>query len=105
MTSSITPRVVLSAGLPAAWSRHGNASPILRVGDHKGGAKSLMTASGGVAGFEHLIEWSIFVAGAPLPDALKAEAIDCGGVGASIFAFARAAGVRSRIYRAHAFVR
>jgi sulfonate transport system substrate-binding protein len=63
--SSITRRWVLSAGLLAARSWRGNASPILRVGDQKGGAKSLMTASNVLTGIDHLIEWNIFAAAAP----------------------------------------
>jgi sulfonate transport system substrate-binding protein len=94
--SFITRRLVLSASLLAVGARRGSASPILRVGDQKGGAKSLMTASGVMAGIEHLIDWNIFAAAAPLLEALNAGAIDCGGVGDAPFAFARAAGVRAK---------
>jgi sulfonate transport system substrate-binding protein len=98
--SSITRRLVLSAGLSATWTQRGKASPILRVGDQKGGAKSLMTASGALTGIDHLIEWNIFAAAAPLLEALNAGAIDCGGVGDAPFAFARAAGVRAKVIAA-----
>ena len=104
-SSSITRRWVLGAGLLGTGllggrTRRGSASPILRVGDQKGGAKSLMTASGVLTGIEHLIEWNIFTAAAPLLEALNAGAIDCGGVGDAPFAFARAAGVRAKVISA-----
>jgi sulfonate transport system substrate-binding protein len=90
----------IAAGLLITRPRLGTASPILRVGDQKGGAKSLMTASGVLAGIEHLIEWNIFAAAAPLLEALNAGAIDCGGVGDAPFAFARGAGVRAKVIAA-----
>ena len=92
--------VTLGAGLLIARPRPGTSSPVLRVGDQKGGAKSLMTASGVLTGIEHLIEWNIFAAAAPLLEALNAGAIDCGGVGDAPFAFARAAGVRVKVIAA-----
>ena len=59
-----------------------------------------MAASGALDGIEHLIEWNIFAAAAPLLEALNAGAIDCGGVGDAPFAFARAAGVRAKVFSA-----
>ncbi|WP_158931512.1 ABC transporter substrate-binding protein [Acidisphaera sp. S103] len=88
------------ASLLIVAPRLGMASPTLRVGDQKGGAKSLMTASGVLAGIEHLIEWNIFAAAAPLLEALNAGAIDCGGVGDAPFAFARAAGIKAKVITA-----
>ena len=92
--------VGVATGLLIARPRRGTASPTLLVGDQKGGAKSLMTASGVLAGIEHMIEWSIFAAAAPLLEALNAGAIDCGGVGDAPFAFARAAGVKAKVIAA-----
>lgn len=92
--------VSIAAGLLFVRSRPGRASAILRVGDQKGGAKSLMTASGVLTGIEHLIEWNIFAAAAPPVEALNAGAIDCGGVGDAPFAFARAAGVKAKVITA-----
>ena len=80
------------AGLLATVARRAGAAQTLRVGDQKGGNKSLMTAAGVLNGIEHLIEWKIFPAAAPLLEALNAGAIDCGGVGDAPFAFARASG-------------
>jgi sulfonate transport system substrate-binding protein len=90
----------IAAGLFFARPHPGRASASLIVGDQKGGAKSLMTASGVLAGIEHLIEWNIFAAAAPLLEALNAGAIDCGGVGDAPFAFARAAGVKAKVITA-----
>jgi sulfonate transport system substrate-binding protein len=89
-----------AAGLLFARPRPGRASASLIVGDQKGGAKSLMAASGALTGIEHMIEWNIFAAAAPLLEALNAGAIDCGGVGDAPFAFARAAGVKAKVITA-----
>jgi sulfonate transport system substrate-binding protein len=90
----------IAAGLLFAHPRPGRASASLIVGDQKGGAKSLMAASGVLTGIEHMIEWNIFAAAAPLLEALNAGAIDCGGVGDAPFAFARAAGVKAKVITA-----
>jgi sulfonate transport system substrate-binding protein len=76
------------------------ADPILRIGDQKGGIKSLLAAAGALDGIDHLVEWNTFAAAAPLLEALNAGAIDCGGVGDAPFAFARAAGVRAKVISA-----
>ncbi|MDR3529242.1 MAG: ABC transporter substrate-binding protein [Rhodopila sp.] len=97
---SYTRRRLPLLGLLAAVPRQLQASPVLRVGDQKGGYKSLMTAAGALNGIEHLIDWTIFPAAAPLLEALNAGAIDTGGVGDAPFAFARAAGVRIKVVSA-----
>jgi sulfonate transport system substrate-binding protein len=89
-----------AAGLLIARPRPGQASSVLRVGDQKGGARSLMIASGALTDIDHLIDWNIFAAAAPLLEALNAGAIDCGGVGDAPFAFARAAGIHARVIAA-----
>jgi sulfonate transport system substrate-binding protein len=88
------PAAVL-AGLaaPAIWSRRACAAETLRIGDQKGGLKSLLEASGNLADSPNY-SWSTFVAASPLIEALNAEAIDTGGVGDAPFAFARAAQAR-----------
>jgi len=65
----------------------------LRVGDQRGGYKSLMEAAGVQ---DPNIEWSLFAAAAPLLEALNAGAIDVGGAGDAPFVFARAAGIPAR---------
>jgi sulfonate transport system substrate-binding protein len=93
-------RRLAAIGLLAACPGALMAAPVLRVGDQKGGVKSLMEASGALDGIEHQIDWTIFPAAAPLLEALNAGAIDCGGVGDAPFAFARAAGVRVKVISA-----
>ena len=85
---------MLIAGAAAALPGRGaRAGAPLRVGDQRGGYKSLMEAAG-VA--DDSLQWSIFAAAAPLLEALNADAIDIGGVGDAPFAFAQAAGVPVR---------
>jgi sulfonate transport system substrate-binding protein len=93
-------RTFALAGLSATLAPHARADTVLRIGDQKGGIKSLLTAAGTLAGIESRIEWYIFPAAAPLLEALNAGAIDCGGVGDAPFAFARAAGIRAKIVAA-----
>jgi sulfonate transport system substrate-binding protein len=95
-----TRRRLAALGASAAMVRPVRASPLLQLGDQKGGTRSLMTASGVLDDAEIPIEWAIFAAAAPLLEALNAGAIDCGGVGDAPFAFARAAGVRAKIIAA-----
>ena len=96
MRISLTRRRFAATGLVAGIPRTTWASPLLRVGDQKGGSKSLMAAASVLDGIENAIEWITFPAAAPLLEALNAGAIDCGGVGDAPFAFARAAGVRAK---------
>ncbi len=90
----------VAAGVLIGGPRRLHAEPVLRIGDQKGGYKSLMLAAGTLDGIEHRIEWNIFAAAAPLLEALNAGAIECGGVGDAPFAFARAAGVRAKVVAA-----
>jgi len=92
-------RRTLLAGLSASFLI-GSAraqSMVLRVGDQKGGAQSLMKAAGALAGMKSRVEWSQFSAAAPLLEALNADAIDCGFAGDAPTTFALAAGVQARI--------
>lgn len=67
---------------------------VLKVGDQKGGAKSLLTAAGLLNDFPHKIEWSTFTSGPPLLEAASAGAIDIGGVGNTPPIFAAAANAK-----------
>ena len=96
MASLFRRQFVAGAGLTAILPRAARAESVLRIGDQKGGNKSLMQAAGVLPGIEQRIEWHIFAAAAPLLEALNAGAIDCGGVGDAPFAFARAAGIRAK---------
>ena len=69
----------------------------LRVGDQKGGSRSLMEAAGVLDGTPYAIEWREFPAAAPLLEALNAGAIDTGVAGDAPVIFAQAAGVPLRI--------
>jgi sulfonate transport system substrate-binding protein len=91
------PRRLALAGGAALLTKSAKAANMLRIGDQKGGYKSLMAVSGALKGFEDHVEWSLFPAASPLLEALNAGAIDGGGVGDAPFAFARAAGVRAKI--------
>ncbi|MFO1027713.1 MAG: ABC transporter substrate-binding protein [Acetobacteraceae bacterium] len=93
----LTRRSALIGSLAMPFIRPALADPVLRVGDQKGGNKSLMQAAGVLDGLESRIEWNTFAAAAPLLEALNAGAIDCGGVGDAPFAFARAAGVKAKV--------
>lgn len=55
--------------------------PVLRVGNQKGGVRSLLEASGQDKGTPYRIEWSEFPAAAPLLEALNAGALDVGSQG------------------------
>ena len=55
--------------------------PVLRVGNQKGGVRSLLEASGQGKDLAYRIEWSEFPAAAPLLEALNAGALDIGSQG------------------------
>ncbi|MBO1081484.1 ABC transporter substrate-binding protein [Roseomonas haemaphysalidis] len=55
--------------------------PVLRVGNQRGGVRSLLEASGQDKGMPFRIEWSEFPAAAPLLEALNAGALDLGSQG------------------------
>lgn len=82
------------AGLALALAVTGaaHAETVLRVGDQKGNARSVMEAAGVLSDLPYRVEWSEFPAAAPLLEALNADAIDAGSVGDAPFTFA-AAGV------------
>ncbi|MFC0409220.1 ABC transporter substrate-binding protein [Roseomonas elaeocarpi] len=87
---------VLLSGRARAQGTSSPGTTVLRVGDQKGGAQSLIAASGLLEKSDLRIEWSQFAAAAPLAEALNAGAIDVGGIGDAPFAFARAAGAPIR---------
>jgi sulfonate transport system substrate-binding protein len=55
--------------------------PVLRIGNQKGGVRSLLEASGQARDLPFRIEWSEFPAAAPLLEALNAGALDIGSQG------------------------
>jgi sulfonate transport system substrate-binding protein len=78
---------------------------VLKVGDQKGGAKSLLTAAGLLDDFPYEIEWSTFTSGPPLLEAASAGAVDIGAVGNTPPIFAAAANARiAAVYSAQGSV-
>jgi sulfonate transport system substrate-binding protein len=66
---------------PAPVSKADLAKVTLKVGDQKGGSKSLLTAANLLGDLPYKIEWSTFTSGPPLLEAASAGAIDIGAVG------------------------
>ncbi|WP_432844752.1 ABC transporter substrate-binding protein [Amycolatopsis sp. CA-161197] len=79
------------APVPAPVSAADLAKVTLRVGDQKGGVKSLLTAANLLSDVPYRIEWSTFTSGPPLLEAASAGAIDIGRVGNTPPIFAAAA--------------
>ena len=65
---------------------------VLRVGDQKGGNRSLLEISGYAKDLPYKIEWSEFPAAAPILEALNAGALDVGYTGDLSFLSVYAAG-------------
>ena len=94
--------VAATAGLLAApaLSRAAKAAPVLRVGNQKGGLRSLLEASGALEGVPYGLEWSEFPAAAPLLEALSADALDVGSMGDLAFFSVFASGAPLQAYAA-----
>ena len=96
--------LLASAGLlaaPALLSTAARAAaPALRVGNQKGGLRSLLEASGQADGLPFPVEWSEFPAAAPLLEALAADALDVGTMGDLAFLTVFASGAPLRAYAA-----
>src|SRR5882724_7602032 len=65
---------------------------VLRVGDQKGGNRSLLEIAGLATDLPYKIEWSEFPAAAPILEALNAGALDVGYTGDLAFLTVYAAG-------------
>jgi sulfonate transport system substrate-binding protein len=96
MTMTISRRAVLATGLAMPFVAR--AASVLRIGDQRGGFKSVMQAADVLQGAP--FSWSLFPAAAPLLEAMNADAIDCGGAGDAPFAFARAADAPIKVFAA-----
>jgi sulfonate transport system substrate-binding protein len=72
------------------------STPILRIGNQKGGLRSLLEASGVGRDLPYRIEWSEFPAAAPLLEALNAGALDLGYQGDLAFLTVFASGAPLR---------
>src|SRR3954467_12870386 len=86
-----------STTVPNAVSAEDLAKVTLKVGDQKGGAKSLLTAANLLADAPYQIEWATFTSGPPLLEAASAGAIDIGAVGNTPPIFAAAANAKIAI--------
>ncbi|GGP80529.1 ABC transporter substrate-binding protein [Saccharothrix coeruleofusca] len=93
LLSALVAATLVLTGCGAAAQESGGAV-VLKVGDQKGGSKSLLTAAGLLEDFPYEIEWSTFTSGPPLLEAASAGAIDVGGVGNTPPIFAAAANAR-----------
>ncbi len=96
-------RTLLTAatlGATAALGRRPAAAetlPPLRIGNQKGGLRSLLEASGVARDVPYALEWAEFPAAAPLLEALNAGALDLGYQGDLAFLTSFAAGAPLRI--------
>ncbi|RAI57110.1 ABC transporter substrate-binding protein [Roseicella frigidaeris] len=72
------------------------STPVLRIGNQKGGLRSLIEASGAGRDLPYRIEWSEFPAAAPLLEALNAGALDLGYQGDLAFLTVFASGAPLR---------
>jgi sulfonate transport system substrate-binding protein len=73
-----------------------DGKPTLRVGDQKGGVRSLLTAAGELNNLPYKIEWADMPAAAPLLEAMSAGALDVGSSSAPPFLFAYGNGAQIR---------
>ncbi|MBR0825734.1 ABC transporter substrate-binding protein [Bradyrhizobium manausense] len=94
---SITRRLAASllaaaVTLSSAAAALGADQIVLRVGDQKGGNRSLLDISGLAKDLPYRIEWSEFPAAAPILEALNAGALDVGYTGDLSFLSVYAAG-------------
>jgi sulfonate transport system substrate-binding protein len=78
----------------------GGSAVTLKVGDQKGGAKSLLSAAGLLDNLPYKIEWSTFTSGPPELEAASAGAIDIGAVGNTPPIFAAAANAKISVVSA-----
>jgi sulfonate transport system substrate-binding protein len=86
-TSPATPK----ASVPSPVSADELATVTLKVGDQKGGSKSLLTAAGLLDDLPYEIEWATFTSGPPLLEAVSAGGVHIGRVGNTPPIFAAAA--------------
>ncbi|MFI6028670.1 ABC transporter substrate-binding protein [Amycolatopsis magusensis] len=89
-----------AAAPPAPVSAAELANVTLKVGDQKGGVKSLLTAAGLLDDLPYRIEFSTFTSGPPLLEAASAGAIDIGRVGNTPPIFAAAADAKISVVAA-----
>jgi sulfonate transport system substrate-binding protein len=93
--------VALAAlALAACQAKIAPDQAVLKIASQKGGTKSLVLASGVLAGAPYKVEWSEFPSAQALLEALSAGAVDAGAVGDAPFMFAYAAGSKIKALEA-----
>ena len=78
---TIARRALFGAATLLAAPALAQPGPTLRIGNQRGGLRSLIEASGVAEGLPYRIEWSEFPAAQPLLEALNADAVDLGTMG------------------------
>ena len=78
-------------------ARAASNETVLRIGNQKGGLRSLLEASGVARDLPYTIEWAEFSAAAPLLEALNAGALDLGYQGDLAFLTSFAAGAPLKV--------
>jgi sulfonate transport system substrate-binding protein len=102
MSVSLHRRAVLAGALSLTALGHARAdTPVLRLGDQKGGLAALLQAAGETEALPYRLDIAQFPAAAPLFEALNAGAIDIAWAGDAPTTFALANGVPARIVSAH----
>jgi sulfonate transport system substrate-binding protein len=77
VTATLLVAITLGVAIPA----HAEDTVVLRVGDQKGGNRSLLEIAGLAKDLPYKIEWSEFPAAAPILEAINAGALDVGYTG------------------------
>jgi sulfonate transport system substrate-binding protein len=83
---------LLVAAIGITIPAHAEDTVVLRVGDQKGGNRSLLEISGLAKDLPYKIEWSEFPAAAPILEAINAGALDVGYTGDLAFLTVYASG-------------
>jgi sulfonate transport system substrate-binding protein len=92
MRKLVATSIAAAVSLCVAASALADDTVVLRVGDQKGGNRSLLDISGLAKDLPYRIEWSEFPAAAPILEALNAGALDVGYTGDLAFLSVYAAG-------------
>lgn len=101
MRSALAPVMLLLAlVLAACQAKTAPDQVVLKIASQKGGTKSLVLASGVLAGAPYKVEWSEFPSAQALLEALSAGAVDAGAVGDAPFIFAYASGSNIKVVQA-----
>jgi len=102
-SSRLAPRsIALALLLLLSACSDADDGKVLRVAAMKDGVRALLEQSGALHGLPYRIEWSEFPSSAAIMEAVSADAVDTGMVGAEPFVFAVSGGqpVRAvRVYR------